>query len=73
MYSMVFHCKAIGGEFVPHPLETADVGWFSEDELPWPLAGAAQWKAHAFAAIRGEDVEVMFDRPRSPVWRPDPH
>ena len=20
----------------PHPLETADVGWFAEDDLPWP-------------------------------------
>jgi len=69
MYSLVWHCRAIGGTLVSHPLECADVGWFSEEELPWPLAGAATWKAHAFAAIRGEAVEVLWDRPRSPVWR----
>jgi ADP-ribose pyrophosphatase YjhB (NUDIX family) len=70
MYSMVFHCRATGGELDPHPLETADVGWFSESTLPMPLAGATQWREHAFAAIRGEPVDVLFDRPRAPVWRP---
>jgi hypothetical protein len=45
------------------------VGWFSEHELPWPLAGAATWKEQAFAAIRGEAVDVLWDRPRRPVWR----
>jgi hypothetical protein len=23
----------------------------------------------AFAALRGEALEVLFDRPREPVWR----
>src|SRR5687767_634116 len=54
LYSLVFHCRATGGELAPHPLECADVGWFAEDALPFPLAGASQWGAHAFAAIRGE-------------------
>mgnify|MGYP001311055812 CR=1 FL=1 len=69
MYSIVWHCRAIGGTLVSHPLECADVGWFAEEELPWPLAGAEAWKAHAFAAIRGEAVDVLWDRPRNPVWR----
>jgi ADP-ribose pyrophosphatase YjhB (NUDIX family) len=69
MYSLVWHCRAVGGSLSAHPLECADVGWFSEDELPEPLAGAGAWKAGAFAAIRGEQVEVLWDRPRSPVWR----
>jgi len=72
-YSVVFHCRATGGELKPHPLETADVGWFSRDSLPSPLAGYHLWGDHAFAAIAGEPVEVQWDRPRRPVWRGDPH
>ncbi len=69
LYSLVFHCRAIGSDLTAHPLETADVGWFGEDELPEPLAGYPQWGDLAFAAIRGEPVEVRFDRPRTPPWR----
>jgi hypothetical protein len=52
-------------------LETSDVGWFSESSLPSPLAGFGSWGEHAFAAIRGEAVDVLFDAPRSPTWRED--
>ena len=69
LYSLVFHCKALGGELRPHPLECSDVGWFAEDALPFPLAGADRWGPHAFAAIRGEPVDVLFDSPREPIWR----
>ena len=72
-YSLVWHCRAVGGTLNAHPLETSDVGWFAEQDLPWPLAGADRWKAQAFAAIRGEPVEVMWDPPRSPVWRSSAH
>src|SRR5437870_9919322 len=64
LYSLVFHCKVLGGELTAHPLECADVNWFAEEELPFPLAGAERWKQHAFAAIRGEPVDVLFDMPR---------
>ena len=64
LYSLVFHCRMVGGELAAHPLECADVGWFSEDDLPSPLAGAARWGPTAFAAIRGEPVDVLFDAPR---------
>src|SRR5262249_54076752 len=40
LYSLVFHCRAIGGDLEAHPLECADVGWFAEDALPQPLASA---------------------------------
>ena len=69
LYSVVFHCRMVGGELKAHPLECTDVGWFSEDSLPVPLAGADRWAPRAFAAIRGEAVEVLYDAPRDPAWR----
>ncbi len=71
-YSLVFHCLAVGGELQAHPLECADVGWFAPDALPEPLAGADRWGPHIFRALRGEPVEVLFDRPRQPMWRGEP-
>jgi ADP-ribose pyrophosphatase YjhB (NUDIX family) len=73
LYSLVFQLRPVGGELHAHPLECRDVGWFAESELPTPLAGAGLWKEHAFKAIHGEPVDVLFDRPRDPVWkRPGP-
>ncbi len=69
LYSLIFHCRVLGGELRRHPLECADVGWFSEERLPQPLAGAQYWSAHVFAAVRGEPVEVLFDQPRERTWR----
>ena len=76
LYSIVFHCRATGGELNPHPLECLDAGWFAEDSLPEPLLVPERWVKQAFSAIRGEPVDVVFDPPRSPVWNehrtPDP-
>jgi ADP-ribose pyrophosphatase YjhB (NUDIX family) len=69
LYSLVFHCRAVGGELAAHPLETSDVGWFAPDALPEPLAGTESWGEMAFAAIRGEAVATHFDAPRDPPWR----
>jgi ADP-ribose pyrophosphatase YjhB (NUDIX family) len=71
MYMVLFHCRAIGGELTAHPLETSGVGWFAEDDLPGPVAGLSWWGPRAFAAIRGEALDVQFDAPRTPVWRGD--
>lgn len=71
LYSLVFYCRMVGGELRPHPLETRAVGFFAENALPSPMAGSDRWLSSAFAAIRGEPVEVLFDRPRRPVWRGD--
>jgi hypothetical protein len=70
LYSTVFLCRATGGELQAHPLETSDVGWFAEDELPEWTIGAEQWGPHAFAAIRGELPPVLFDPPRTNPWHP---
>src|SRR3954468_446059 len=51
LYSIVFHCRATGGELQAHPLECRDVGWFAADALPEPLAGFELWGQHVFAAI----------------------
>jgi len=69
LYSLVFHCRMTGGSLRRHELETADVGWFAEDALPAPLAGIERWGPNAFAAIRGEPIEVAFDPPRPQIWR----
>ena len=71
LYSLVFLCRATGGALQAHPLECRDVGWFAEDALPDAVAGAHQWADHAFAAIRGEAVGVIYDDPRSPPWLGD--
>jgi ADP-ribose pyrophosphatase YjhB (NUDIX family) len=69
LYSLVFHCQAVGGDLAAHPLETTGVGFFGRDELPAPLAGFGQWGDLAFAAIRGEELEVIYDAPRERPWR----
>jgi ADP-ribose pyrophosphatase YjhB (NUDIX family) len=68
LYSLVFLCRAVGGELQAHPLETSDVGWFAEEKLPQPIAGVDQWGAQAFRAIRGEEVGVLYDEPREFPW-----
>jgi ADP-ribose pyrophosphatase YjhB (NUDIX family) len=69
MYSLVFHCRAVGGTLRAHPQECLDAGWFAEDDLPSPLASFERWGAQAFRAIRGEPVTTLYDPPRQPVWR----
>jgi ADP-ribose pyrophosphatase YjhB (NUDIX family) len=69
MYMLLFHCTATGGELRPHPLETADVGWFEEGGLPTGAVGSQWWSPMAFAAIKGEKSPTSFDGVRSPIWR----
>jgi ADP-ribose pyrophosphatase YjhB (NUDIX family) len=69
LYSMVFHCRMLGGELRGHPLETRTVGFYARDNLPQPLAGAHRWVDLVFAAIDGEQRPCSFDAPRTPPWR----
>jgi ADP-ribose pyrophosphatase YjhB (NUDIX family) len=69
MYSLVFHCRMLGGELRGHPLETRAVGFFARDALPQPLAGVHRWGELAFRAIDGERFPADFDLPRTPPWR----
>ena len=72
LVSIVFHCRSLGGELKAHPLECLDVGFFAEGELPERTARPELWATHAFKAIRGETVDVLFDRPRKSPWRSEP-
>jgi len=71
IYSLVFHCRLVGDEptLRPHLLECSDAGWFGPDALPEPLAGGERWAGHAFDVLAGRAADVLFDRPRSPLWR----
>jgi len=69
MYMLLFHCRATGGTLKPHPLETADVGWFGPASVPDATAGIDWWGPPAFAAINGEESPTRFDPPRDAVWR----
>ncbi|MCL2394860.1 MAG: NUDIX hydrolase N-terminal domain-containing protein [Acidimicrobiaceae bacterium] len=68
-WSVLFHCRATGGELAAHPLEARDVGWFSRDRLPAPLAGNGWWVDLAYAAVAGEPIDVVFDPPRAAPWQ----
>jgi ADP-ribose pyrophosphatase YjhB (NUDIX family) len=69
LYTMVFHCRVLGGELKGHPLETRQVGFYPRDRLPQPLAGQHRWAELAFRAIDGEVFPSDFDLPRTPPWR----
>ncbi len=69
LYSLLFHCQAVGGELYAHPAECLDVGWFSPDDLPTPLVGYERWGTLAFDAIEGKSPAPIFDAPREPIWR----
>lgn len=71
LYSLLFYCRAVGGELQAHPLETRDVGWFTRETLPHPLVGSERWGDHVFAALNGESRDVLYDRVRQPMWRGD--
>jgi len=71
LYSLLFHCRAIGGSLNPHPLEVTDLGWFTEENLPVPLVGFERWGEQVFAAARGETRDVLYDTVREPIWRGD--
>jgi ADP-ribose pyrophosphatase YjhB (NUDIX family) len=69
LYSMVFHCRLVGGTLAAHPLEAHQVGFYPRDSLPQPVRGGAVWLDLAFAAIDGRAGPCRFDPPRVPPWR----
>lgn len=72
LFSLVFLCRAVGGELRPHPLEVLDAGWFGRDELPVDTLGSQRWAPEFFKIIDGERTDVFYDDLRRPVWRGEP-
>lgn len=68
LYSLIFYCKAVGGELKAHPLECRDVGWFDRDHMPSPMNRPEQWMEMAFDAIDGKVGPTLFDSVRDPLW-----
>ncbi len=68
LYSIVFQCRATGGELSHHPQECLDAGWFTKDQLPSPIASGDRWVDLAYRAIAGEPYETSFEMPRPSVW-----
>lgn len=68
LYSIVFLCRAVGGELSPHPLECLDVGWFTRDDLPDPVVNFDLWGEHTYDSIEGKVDSVFYDPPRDGVW-----
>ena len=57
LYSIVFHCRMIGGELRGHPLETRAVGFFATRRAAMARSPAAhRWVDTAFAAIDGDSA-----------------
>jgi ADP-ribose pyrophosphatase YjhB (NUDIX family) len=71
LYSLLFYCRATGGELAPHPLECSDVGWFTRETMPSPIVGSERWADVVFAALAGEHRDVLYDSVRQPMWRGD--
>ena len=70
LYSLVFHCKMIGGELAGPPARDAARSGSSRGiACPQPLAGQHRWADLAFRAIDGEIFPADFDAPRTPPWR----
>jgi ADP-ribose pyrophosphatase YjhB (NUDIX family) len=69
LYSLLFYCRAVGGELAVLEHEATDAGWFARDALPSPIIGAERWADPVFAAIAGETRDVFYDDLRRPVWR----
>lgn len=69
MYMLLFHCRTTGGTLRAHPLETADVGWFTREAMPGNASGAQWWAPMAFDAIDGNHRATVFEAPRTPMWR----
>jgi len=69
LFSLVFLCRAVGGELRPHSLECLDAGWFARDEIPEGTLGSERWVPEIFAAVEGEQRPVFYDDLRRPVWK----
>ena len=70
LYSLVFHCRAIGGELTAHPLETRRRRLVRGRRAAGAARRLPSCGASAFAAIRGERSTSSSTPPRPPWQAP---
>ena len=68
LYSLVFHCRATGGELRRPPARDLGRRLVRRGRAAVAARRRRASGAHAFAAIRGEHVEVLYDEPREQPW-----
>ncbi len=61
IYALLFYCELRGGDLSAHPLETLDVGFYTEDALPSIAPGFKSAVRHAFEFEKGERSQPFFD------------
>ena len=67
LYSLLFYCRAVGGELSPAPARDAATSAGSPaTRLPQPLVGSERWGDHVFAAINGRAARRPL-RQRAPT------
>lgn len=62
-FKLVFLCEVVGGEATTS-METSDVGWFGQDEIPQPFSGErTKWRQveDAFRFYTDPDMPTIFD------------
>ena len=71
LYSTVFLCRATGGELAGPPARDARRRLVRRGRAPRvDDRRRSSGAPHAFAAIRGEPLPVLFDPPRANPWHP---
>lgn len=61
--ALTFLCEALSDEIKPHPLETLEAGFFTQEEALKIVPGrVVPLLEHGFAAWRGEVTEPYFDQ-----------
>ena len=63
LYSLIFLCRAVGGELSPPSPRDARRRMVRSRRPPAPGRGDRSLGHHVFAALRGEEVDVIYDLP----------
>ena len=65
LYSLLFFCRAVGGELQSTRSRCTDAGWFTRDDLPSPIIGAERWAEPDLRGDRRRDPRRLLRRPAS--------
>jgi ADP-ribose pyrophosphatase YjhB (NUDIX family) len=59
MISVMIYCELLGGDLLPHPVETIGAGFFAREQLPEPLHLGGDWVEQVFRFHRGECGPIL--------------